>query len=230
MNWKANMRKVSVSGSILDADFSNPAAQIAAAVKGGLDLLHFDIADTTFTSTISFGPKVVASILKAAGVPGEAHLMVSSPEQLVQQLAGLGLTRIYFHVEATLTPYRVISKIRSIGAGAGVVLNPSTSLSIVEHLLADVDSVLVLLVEPGLGGQEMMSRLLSKVRSLQLLRETEGHKYLIAVDGGIKPHNVVEVARAGADIVVIGSAIFGSKDPLASVTEIKEKLREAGFL
>ncbi|MEM1508386.1 MAG: ribulose-phosphate 3-epimerase [Thermofilaceae archaeon] len=224
------MRKILISGSILDADFSNLAAQVATAVKGGLDLLHFDIADTTFTPTISFGPKVVSSILKAVGVPGEAHLMVSSPMQLVQQLAGLDLTRIYFHVEATSTPYRVISKIKNIGADAGLVLNPSTSLSAVEYLLADVDSILVLLVEPGLGGQEMMDRLLNKVRALQLLKEKEGFKYSIAVDGGIKPHNVVEVARAGADIVVIGSAIFGSKDPLASVAGIREKLREAGFL
>lgn len=230
MGGKANMRRVLISGSILDADFSNLAAQVAAAVKGGLDMLHFDIADTTFTPTISFGPKVVASLLRGAGIPGEAHLMVSSPGQLVQQLAGLGLARIYFHVEATQTPYRVISKIREIGAEAGVVLNPSTSLSAVEHLLADVDAVLVLLVEPGLGGQEMMGRMLSKVRSLRSLREAEGYKYLIAADGGVKPHNVAEVARAGADVIVVGSAIFGSKDPFTSVAVIRERLREAGFL
>lgn len=220
------MRKVHLSGSILDADFAFLLQQVEAAVKGGVNLLHFDVADTSFTPTVSFGPKIVASVLKRVGVPGEVHLMVKNPPQLFEQLAEAGASRVYFHAECALSPFRFIARLRDLGLEPAIALNPATEVHSIELLLPDVSAVLVLLVEPGLGGQKMMKRLLGKVAQLRELREREGLGFAIAVDGGIKPENVAEVVKAGADIVVVGSAIFASGDPESAAREIKQRIEE----
>jgi ribulose-phosphate 3-epimerase len=221
------VRRVLLSGSILDADFSDLGHQVREAVEGGVDLLHFDIADTSFTPTISFGPRVVASVAKSAGVPGEAHLMVGEPEPIARQLVGSGVSRVYFHVEASRTPFRTLQALSDMGFEPGVALNPATRVESVEPLLPHARAVLVLLVEPGLGGQRMIRGALSKVAALRSLREREGYSYLIAVDGGVKPENVAEVVAAGADIVVAGSAIFASGDPRGAAGELKRRILAA---
>jgi len=219
--------RVLLSGSILDADFSDLGRQVREAVEGGVDMLHFDIADTSFTPTISFGPRVVASVAKSAGVPGEAHLMVGDPEPIARQLIGSGVSRVYFHVEASRTPFRVIQALADMGFEPGIALNPATRVESVGPLLPHVGAVLVLLVEPGLGRQRMIRSALGKVGELRRLREREGYPYLIAVDGGVKPENVADVVAAGADIVVVGSAIFASGDPRRAAKEVKERILAA---
>lgn len=221
------MRQVLISGSILDADFSCIIEQIREAASSGLDILHFDIADTSFTPTVSFGPKVVSSIAKKTDIPCEAHLMVTNPEKIVTQLAEPTIETIYFHYEATTTPFRLISQIRKQGAKPGVAINPSTSIKALEHVLPEVDAVLVLLVEPGIGGQKMMKNLLSKITQLRQIREREGYSYLIAADGGIKPHNIGEVATAGVDIAIVGSAIFAQPNPGEAVKRLKSEVEKA---
>lgn len=216
-----------LSGSILDADFWELGRQVREAVEGGVDALHFDVADTSFTPTISFGPRVVASVARAAGVPCEAHLMVEKPEAVAQQLAGSGVSRVYFHVEATRAPFRVVQALSDLGFEPGVALSPATGVGVVEPLLPHVAAVLVLLVEPGLGGQRMIKGALRKVAELRAARERERYSYLIAVDGGIKPDNVADVVKAGADIVVVGSAIFASGDPRRAAREVKERMLAA---
>lgn len=220
-------RRLLLSGSILDADFLNLGRQVAEAVKGGVDMVHFDVADTSYTPTISFGPRIVASVAKAAGVPSEVHLMVKEPEPLARQLAGSGASKVYFHVEAVKAPFRMVQLLAELGFEPGVALNPITSVEAVKPLLPHVSAVLVLLVEPGLGGQRMIRSLLKKVEELRRLREEEGYSYSIAVDGGVKPENVAEVVAAGADIVVVGSAIFASDDPFRAARELKERILAA---
>lgn len=219
------VRRVLLSSSVLDADFYDIRRQVEEAVRGGVDVLHFDVADTSFTPTVSFGPRLVSSVLRGAGVPGEVHLMVRRPEQLVEQLPSA--LRAYFHVEASHTPFRVIQQLSDVGIKPGVALSPATRVERVEHLIPHLEAVLVLLVEPGLGGQRMMRGLLRKVSQLRELREREGYSYLIAVDGGVKPENVTEVVLAGADVVVVGSAIFASDDPRAAASEVKARILKA---
>lgn len=220
------MSRPLLSGSILDADFAVLLQQVEAAVRGGVDLIHFDIADTSFTPTVSFGPRVVASLMRRVRVPGEAHAMVREPSLLAQQLAEAGVSRLYFHAETVRAPFRLIAQLRDLGVEPAIALNPATTLSQVEALLAEVSAVLVLLVEPGLGGQRMLRSALGKVAQLRRLREREGCGFLIAADGGIKPDNVGDVVRAGADIVVVGSAIFASGDPEAAAREVKRRIAE----
>jgi len=220
-------RGIVLSGSILDADFAALLQQVEAALRGGVDILHFDVADTSYTPTVSFGPRVVASLLSRVRVPGEVHLMVRDPSVLLAQLAEAGAARVYFHVEAVQAPFRLIAQIRDLGMEPAVALNPATGVGLVEMLLPEVSAVLVLLVEPGLGGQRMIRGALRKVELLRRVREREGLGFLIAVDGGIKPDNVAEVVGAGADIVVVGSAIFRSGDPEGAAREIKRRISAA---
>jgi len=217
-------RKVLLSGSILDADFFDLGRQVREAVEGGVDIIHFDIADTSYTPTISFGPRVVASVARAAGVPSEAHLMVEEPEPIAQQLAGSGVSRVYFHIEASRTPFRTVQVLTDMGFEPGVAINPATRVESVELLLPHVNAVLVLLVEPGLGGQPMIRSALGNVERLRKMRDERGYSYLIAVDGGIKPENVADVVERGADVVVVGSAIFARSDPRKAAKELKERI------
>jgi len=153
--------------------------------------------------------------------------MVTNPEKIVTQLAEPTIETIYFHYEATTTPFRLISQIRKQGAKPGVAINPSTSIKALEHILPEVDAVLVLLVEPGIGGQKMMKNLLSKITQLRQIREREGYSYLIAADGGIKPHNIGEVATAGVDIAIVGSAIFAQPNPGEAVKQLRREIEKA---
>ncbi|MEM1908776.1 MAG: ribulose-phosphate 3-epimerase [Thermofilaceae archaeon] len=220
------MRKPLLSGSILDADFAELLRHVEAAIRGGVDLLHFDVADTSFAPTVSFGPRVAACLLRRVKVPGEAHIMVKDPDPLIRQLSEAGVSRVYLHAEASRSPFRLLAGVRDLGLEPAIALNPVTSVGSVELLLPEVSAVLVLLVEPGLGGQKMLRSALRKVSQLRELREREGYGYLIAADGGIKAENVGDVVRAGADIVVVGSAIFASGDPEAAAREVKARMLE----
>lgn len=220
------MRKPLLSGSILDADFACVVKHVREAVKGGVDILHFDVADTSYTPTISFGPRVVASIARESQVPGEVHLMVEKPEHLVDQFSGSGVERLYFHLEATRTPYRLIQKIADEGLKPAVALNPSARVELVEPLLPHLDAVLILLVEPGLGGQRMLTGALSKATILKELREREKLDFLITVDGGVKLDNISQVVKAGVDVIVVGSAIFAGGDPFTAAQTLKKRILE----
>ena len=220
------VRNVKLSGSILNADFSMLWSQIKEAIDAGLDMLHFDIADGCFVPNLTFGVCVVRSVRKRATLPSEAHLMVVNPERYVQPLTDLGIEYVYFHYEATNAHYRITRQIQEGGSKAGVALNPSTDVILVRNLLEAVDAVLVMLVEPGYGGQPMIESTLSKVRALRNYREEEGLEYEIIVDGGIKHTNVDRVIEAGADIVVVGSGIFKQEDIAEAVRRLKERMRE----
>jgi len=220
-------KEVKLAGSILDADFSNLLEQIRIAVDAGLDMLHFDIADGCFVPKITFGVNVVESVRRRFAIPSEVHLMVVNPERYVEPFANLGVEYVYFHYEATRYHYRVIRLIQEKGAKAGIALNPSTELLLVKNLLEHVDAVLVMLVEPGFGGQQMIEGALSKVAALRKYREKRGLEYKIAVDGGIKHTNVDKVLKAGADIVVVGSGIFKEGDIASAVRKLKEIMSES---
>jgi len=221
-------RRVILSGSILDADFTILGEQVKEAIDSGLDMIHYDIIDGVFAPNISFGINVVKSLEKIVKVSSEAHLMTIRPEIFIEQFAKLSSVEIiYFHYEVTNVHYRHISLIKSFGKKAGIAINPSTDVRLLDNLLNELDAVLVLLVEPGFGGQKMMKSILNKVRYLAAIREKEKLDFKIAVDGGIKAHNVKEVVKAGADIVVVGSGIFKQSSISRAVKELKQNISNA---
>ena len=216
-----------LSASILNADFTRLWECVSEALSSGADMVHFDIADGCFVPNLTFGPMIVKALRKVTNAPFDAHLMVVNPEQYIEELAELKVEYIYFHYEATRSHYRLAKKIRDYGVKAGIALNPSTPVNSLTDILPDIDAVLIMLVEPGFGGQKMIPRMLGKIKALARLREEEGMNYVIVADGGIKVHNVAEVVRSGADIIVVGSGIFAQEDIGAAVTALKKKISEA---
>ena len=213
---------IEIAPSILSADFSRLGEQIATVERAGASLLHVDVMDGRFVPNITVGLPVVKAISRATRLPIDAHLMIVEPGQYAEQFVKAGAQMVSIHVEADPHMHRTLSAIRSAGAQAGIAINPATPLSALDEVLKFADYVLVMSVNPGFGGQKFISQSLDKVRRLRKMIDERGLKTRIEIDGGIDRDNIAEVAGAGADIIVSGSAIFGAPDPAVALRELRE--------
>jgi ribulose-phosphate 3-epimerase len=200
---------VKIAASILSADYGHLARDVKRAEEAGADMIHFDIMDGHFVPNITFGHGVVQALRGVCGLPFFVHLMTFEPERQVEKFASAGADIIAFHLEASRRPLRLLRLIRDQGTDAGISLNPQTALSAAKGLLKEVDVLLLMTVRPGFAGQRLMRGALPKVRAAKDELLAEGLRTPIAVDGGINPKTAPLATRAGADILIAGSAIFG---------------------
>jgi ribulose-phosphate 3-epimerase len=204
---------VQVAPSILSADFSSLGRDIAAAERGGADLIHVDVMDGHFVPNITIGPPVVRAIKRIATRPLDVHLMIEEPDRYIDEFVAAGASMVSVHVEAVPHLHRSVTHIKSLGAKAGVVLNPSTPATMLEEIAPYVDFVLVMSVNPGFGGQSFIPTSLQKLRRVRSVLTAAGSSAPIEIDGGVDLANVNDIVAAGANILVAGQAIFGASDP-----------------
>ena len=219
------MKKL-IAPSILSADFTRLGEEVQAVEAAGADWIHADVMDGHFVPNITFGPLVVAAVRKITRLPIDVHLMIESPDRYIQAFAEAGADWISVQVETCPHLNRAVQQIKEAGAKAGVVLNPSTPLSALDWVLDYTDYVLIMSVNPGFGGQAFIGNSLDKIRRLRRMIGDRGLPTRIEVDGGIKENNIAEVAAAGADVFVAGSAIFGQKDYRQVIARFKEIIGE----
>ncbi|WP_462181922.1 ribulose-phosphate 3-epimerase [Campylobacter concisus] len=210
-----------VAPSILSADFGNLAAEIRAICEAGCDLVHVDVMDGHFVPNLTIGPVVVSAVAKAATKPLDIHLMVENNSFFADLFLPLKPKFLTFHIEEEKHPMRLIDHIRKNGVSPGIVLNPHTPVSAIEHIIDEVDIVLLMSVNPGFGGQKFMPVVLEKTRALRELIERKNAKCLIEVDGGVNGLNAPDLEEAGADVLVAGSYIFSSNSYEQAIRAIK---------
>jgi len=213
-----------IAPSILSADFARLGEEVRAVVKAGADLIHFDVMDNHYVPNLTVGPLVCAAIRPHVSVPLDVHLMVRPVDRLVQDFAKAGANIISFHPEASDHVDRTLSLIREHGCKAGLVFNPATPLVWLDHALEKLDLVLLMSVNPGFGGQQFIPSVLPKIAEARRRIAAAGRDIWLEVDGGVKTENIAEIARAGADTFVAGSAIFGAKDYAATIREMRARL------
>jgi ribulose-phosphate 3-epimerase len=213
---------IEIAPSILSADFTRLAAEIATVEKAGASILHVDVMDGRFVPNITVGLPVVKALAGVTQLPIDAHLMIVEPGQYADKFAKAGARMVSIHIEADANAHRTLSSIRAAGALAGIVINPGTSLHALDEVIKFVDYVLVMSVNPGFGGQEFIPESLDKVRRLRKMIDERGLKVRIEIDGGINSDNIAEVTSAGAEIIVAGSAIFGAPDPAVALRQMRE--------
>ena len=212
---------VRIAPSILSADFAALGDAVAAAERGGADLIHVDVMDGHFVPNLSMGPPVVRSLNKIAKIPLDVHLMIEEPDRYLEAFVRAGAAMITVHVEVLPHLHRTLQAIKELGAKAGVALNPSTPVVALEEIAGDVDHVLVMSVNPGFGGQTFIPRSESKIQAVRALLDRQGSRAAIEVDGGIDSTNAARVVQAGAAILVAGNSIFGTGDPERATRELR---------
>jgi ribulose-phosphate 3-epimerase len=213
---------VLIAPSLLAADFAALGAEIAAAERGGADLLHVDVMDGHFVPNLSMGPPVVRSIRRVATVPLDVHLMIEDADRYVRDFVDAGAAMISVHVEALPHLHRTLQLIKGLGAKAGVAINPATPVVALEEVAADVDHVLVMSVNPGFGGQTFIPRSVVKIRAIRDLLDAAGNRALVEVDGGVDLTNAARIVAAGAEILVAGQSIFGTGDAAGATRALRE--------
>ncbi len=210
-----------IAPSLLSADFARLGEAVALAERAGADLIHFDVMDGHFVPNITIGPPVLKSLARVARLPIDVHLMIENPDRYVEAFVEAGAASVTVHAEAAVHLHRTVHLIKSLGASAGVALNPATPVGALEEIAADVDYVLVMTVNPGFGGQTFIPRSESKVRLVRDLLNRAGSSAPIEVDGGIDVHTAPRIVAAGADILVAGNAVFGAADPERAIRELR---------
>jgi ribulose-phosphate 3-epimerase len=221
---------IELAPSILSADFARLGDEANAAIEGGAQLLHVDVMDGHFVPNITIGPPVVSSLRKVVTVPLDVHLMIGNPDLFIPAFVDAGADWISVHQEACIHLNRTLELIKSHEVRAGVVINPATPVQTLGEVLDIVDYVLVMSVNPGFGGQKFIPGSLEKVRKLVTMRNAKGLDYRIEIDGGVSLNNVAEIAKAGAEILVAGNAVFGKGDVKVNVKNLLKAANEAMLL
>lgn len=217
-----------IAPSILSADFARLGDDVNAVLDAGADIVHFDVMDNHFVPNLTIGPLICAA-LRDHGIaaPIDVHLMVDPVDRIIPDFAKAGASYISFHPEASRHVHRTIGLIREQGCKAGLVFNPATPLTWLEHVIWELDMVLIMSVNPGFGGQEFIRSSLEKLRQARQMIDDSGREIRLEIDGGVKTSNIGEVAAAGADMFVAGSAIFGSDNYAATIAAMKSEIAAA---
>lgn len=213
-----------IAPSILSADFARLGDEVRAVAKAGADLIHFDVMDNHYVPNLTIGPLVCAAIRPHVTLPIDVHLMVKPVDRIVPDFAKAGANIITFHPEASEHVDRTLALIKEHGCSAGLVFNPATPLAWLDHTLDKLDLVLLMSVNPGFGGQQFIPSVLPKIAEVRRRIAASGRDIWLEVDGGVKTDNIAEIAAAGADTFVAGSAIFGSKDYAATIADMRSRL------
>jgi ribulose-phosphate 3-epimerase len=212
---------VKIAPSILSADFSKLGEEISAVEKAGADYIHVDVMDGHFVPNITIGPLIVSAIRPITKLPLDVHLMIENPDQYIEAFAKAGADYLTVHVEADRHLHRTIQKIKSLGVKAGVVLNPATPVDTIQHIIGDIDLVLLMSVNPGFGGQKFIPEVLNKIRQVKEMAANKGLEIEIEVDGGVNPETARQCIEAGANVLVAGSAIYNQQDYEKAISQIR---------
>ncbi len=217
---------IKLAPSILSADFARLLEDVKKVEEAGCEYLHIDVMDGHFVPNITLGPNIVKSLRKDVNMVFDAHLMIENPDMYIKDFAEAGCDIIVVHQEACKHLHRTIQNIKSYNIKAGVALNPATPIETIKHVLKDVDMVLIMTVNPGFGGQSFIDSMIDKIRELKAIVDEQNLNIDIQVDGGIKPSNVADVVKAGANVIVAGSTIFNSSDIKETVIEFRENAKK----
>jgi ribulose-phosphate 3-epimerase len=212
---------VKIAPSILSADFAKLGAEVLDVEQGGADLIHVDVMDGHFVPNITIGPLIVEAIRPVTKLPLDVHLMIEDPDKYIEAFAKAGADYITVHVEATRHLHRTLHLIKSFGVKAGVVLNPATPVETIQHIIADIDMVLLMSVNPGFGGQKFIPEVLPKIKKVKELAAEKGAAIEIEIDGGVNPETAKLCIEAGATVLVAGSAVYNQEDRKKAIELIR---------